>query len=99
MGLNIKVTQTQFDLSVHGQKTNIKRFCRCMIVNYGFKTDTSVQKKWNLETAHNQIKVDSTQQTSIKGVYAIGDNAYQEGCVDLIACGFGPSTGRNQPCP
>lgn len=60
-----------------------------LIVNYGFKTDTSAQKEWNLETEHRQIKVDNTQQTSIKGVYAVGDNSYHEGRVDLIATGFG----------
>lgn len=60
-----------------------------LIVNYGFKTDSSILKNWNLETSDNKIKVDSTQQTSIKGVYAIGDASHHKGSVDLIACGFG----------
>lgn len=89
-GLEHQGNQTQIRLKRSRTKDEYQTLLAdALIVNYGFKTDTSVQKKWNLETAHNQIKVDSTQQTSIKGVYAIGDNAYQEGCVDLIACGFG----------
>ena len=89
-GLEHQGNQTQIRLKRSRTKDEYQTLLAdALIVNYGFKTDTSVQKKWNLETAHNQIKVDSTQQTSIKGVYAIGDNAYQEGCVDLIASGFG----------
>lgn len=60
-----------------------------LIVNYGFMTDTSLLKKWNLEIENRKIKVNSNQETSIKGVYAVGDNAYQDGAVDLIATGFG----------
>lgn len=60
-----------------------------LIVNYGFKTDTSLLRKWNLETEQRKITVNSYQETSIKGIYAIGDIAYQPGKVELIATGFG----------
>ena len=60
-----------------------------LIVNYGFMTDTSVMQKWNLKINHRQIEVAHNQQTSIAGVYAVGDTAFQEGNVDLIATGFG----------
>lgn len=60
-----------------------------LIVNYGFKTDSSILQNWGVETSNNKIKVDSVQQTSIEGVYAIGDASYHRGSVDLIACGFG----------
>lgn len=60
-----------------------------LIVNYGFKTNSSILNNWNLETSQNKIKVNSVQQTSIKGVYAIGDASHHEGSVELIACGFG----------
>lgn len=60
-----------------------------MIVNYGFKSDSHIIRKWGLEFEKNKIKVNSNQQTSQSGIYAIGDIAYQEGNVELIASGFG----------
>ena len=68
-GLEHQGNQTQIRLKRSRTKDEYQTLLAdALIVNYGFKTDTSVQKKWNLETAHNQIKVDSTQQTSIKGM-------------------------------
>mgnify|MGYP002508901340 CR=1 FL=1 len=40
-------------------------------------------------TERNLIKVDSMMETSVEGVYAIGDGVIYPGKVALIAAGFG----------
>lgn len=62
-----------------------------ILVNYGFTSNNAALKEWSLDLAseRGQIKVDATMQTSVPGVYAIGDGATYEGKVDLIATGFG----------
>lgn len=49
---------------------------------------------WNLEIANNAIKVDNTldYQTSIEGIYAIGDINTYPGKLKLILCGFHEAT-------
>lgn len=60
-----------------------------LIVNYGFVSDNKIISAWNLDMQGKTIKVDQYQQTSIPGIYAIGDIAYREGKINLIATGFG----------
>lgn len=59
------------------------------IVNYGFSSSLGQLKKWGFELHRNAICVSSTMETTIKGIYAIGDAAHYEGKVKLIATGFG----------
>lgn len=62
-----------------------------VIVNYGFTSNNAALDQWSLELAaeRNMIKVDSTMQTNIEGVYAIGDGVTYAGKVPLIATAFG----------
>lgn len=49
---------------------------------------------WNLEITNNAIKVDNTldYQTSVEGIYAIGDVNTYPGKLKLILCGFHEAT-------
>lgn len=60
-----------------------------LLVNYGFSSNNKQIEKWGLTTANRAIAVNSSQETNIPGIYAIGDGAYQKGKVALIATGFG----------
>ncbi len=62
-----------------------------IVVNYGFTSNNAALNQWSLDLAaeRNLIKVDSMMETSIDGVYAIGDGVTYPGKVALIAAGFG----------
>lgn len=62
-----------------------------VLVNYGFTSNNAALRDWDLDLAseHNLITVDSTMQTNVEGVYAIGDGVTYPGKVALIANGFG----------
>lgn len=62
-----------------------------VIVNFGFTSDNAALNQWSLDLANerNLIKVDTTMQTSVDGVYAIGDGVTYPGKVALIAAAFG----------
>lgn len=62
-----------------------------VLVNYGFTSNNAALKDWqlDLESERRLIKVDSSMQTSVPGVYAIGDGVTYPGKVALIANGFG----------
>ncbi|MBZ2406768.1 NAD(P)/FAD-dependent oxidoreductase [Liquorilactobacillus hordei] len=60
-----------------------------LLVNYGFVSNNKTLKSWNIETDHNLIKVKTDMETSIPGIYAIGDTIEYPGRVNLIATGFG----------
>lgn len=60
-----------------------------IFVNYGFKSSIGTLKEWGVELQRNRILVNSKQETSISGIYAVGDCCFYEGKVDLIATGLG----------
>lgn len=62
-----------------------------VLVNYGFTSNNAAINDWELtlETKRNLILVDQQMQTSVAGVYSIGDGNTYEGKVPLIATGFG----------
>lgn len=60
-----------------------------LIVSYGFTSSLSALEAWQLKTERNAIWVDDQFQTSTPGIFAIGDCAYYDGKVKLIATGFG----------
>ncbi len=60
-----------------------------LFVNYGFKSSVGTLKEWGLDLQRNRIVVNSKQESSRPGVYAIGDCCSYEGKVDLIATGLG----------
>lgn len=60
-----------------------------LFVNYGFKSSVGSLKEWGLDLHRNRILVNSKQESSIAGIYAVGDCCFYEGKVDLIATGLG----------
>ena len=60
-----------------------------LFVNYGFKSSVGNLKKWGLDLNRHKIIVNSKQESSQAGIYAIGDCCYYEGKIDLIATGLG----------
>lgn len=62
-----------------------------ILVNYGFTSNNAALNEWELPLASERglIKVDSKMETSVLGVYAIGDGVTYPGKAALIAVGFG----------
>jgi ferredoxin/flavodoxin---NADP+ reductase len=60
-----------------------------VIVNYGFRSHIGNMKEWGMDMERHAIKVNSKMETTLPGVYAVGDSNIYEGKVKLIACGFG----------
>lgn len=62
-----------------------------ILVNYGFTSNNAALNEWELPLASERglIKVDSKMETSVPGVYAIGDGVTYLGKAALIAVGFG----------
>ena len=60
-----------------------------VIVNYGFRSSIGNMKDWGMEMERHAIVVNSKMETTLPGVYAVGDSNTYEGKVKLIACGFG----------
>lgn len=60
-----------------------------VIVNYGFVSSLGAIKDWGLVIEKNSIVVNSKMETSIEGIYAVGDICTYDGKVKLIATGFG----------
>ncbi|GGB39704.1 ferredoxin--NADP reductase 1 [Lentibacillus populi] len=59
-----------------------------LIVNHGFEIDLGTISEWGCDMFDGVIKVDSTMQTSIPGIFAVGDIAYYPNKLHLIAGGF-----------
>lgn len=60
-----------------------------LFVNYGFSSNVGNLKNWGLELKRNTVLVDTKQETSIPGIFAVGDCCTYDGRVNLIATGFG----------
>ncbi|MBM7607733.1 thioredoxin reductase (NADPH) [Lysinibacillus composti] len=63
-----------------------------IIVNYGFLSSLGPLGQWGLEMDKFSIKVNTKMETSIPGIYAVGDVCSYDGKVKLIATGFGEAT-------
>lgn len=59
-----------------------------VIALIGFRPDLGPIASWGLELEKNTIRVSSTMETNIPGVFAAGDIATYEGKLELIASGF-----------
>lgn len=74
--------------------------CETVVAALGFVANIGPIANWGIELEKRHIKVDSTMQTSIKRVYAVGDIATYVGKVPLIAVGFGEAaTAVNNAAP
>lgn len=60
-----------------------------LLVNYGFTSDSRILRKWEVELAGSDIKVDNNMESSRPLIYSVGDITAYEGKVKLIAAGFG----------
>lgn len=60
-----------------------------LFVNYGFKSSVGNLKQWGMELNRHKIIVNSKQESTIPGIYAVGDCCFYEGKIDLIATGLG----------
>lgn len=63
--------------------------CDHLFINYGFSTSIGSLKSWGLAMRRQLIEVNEKQETSISGIFAIGDCCVHDGKVELIATGFG----------
>lgn len=59
------------------------------IVNYGFSSSIGSMKQWGFDVERNCILTNSKMETTMPGVYAVGDIATYDGKVKIIATGFG----------
>ncbi|MBP1971718.1 thioredoxin reductase (NADPH) [Virgibacillus natechei] len=59
------------------------------IVNYGFISNLGPINNWGLEIKNNCILTNSKAETTVPGIYAVGDISTYEGKVKLMATGFG----------
>lgn len=60
-----------------------------IIVTYGFVSSLGPVKNWGFEINKNTIPVTSKQETSIGGIFAVGDVCTYDGKAKLITVGFG----------
>jgi thioredoxin reductase (NADPH) len=60
-----------------------------IILSLGFIANIGPIKDWGLELEAGGVKVDSTMQTNIPGIYSAGDVSRYHGKLNLIATGFG----------
>jgi thioredoxin reductase (NADPH) len=56
-----------------------------VVLGLGFLANLGPIKKWGLDIIRNSIQVDSTMQTNLQGVYAVGDITTYDGKIKLIA--------------
>ncbi len=74
--------------------------CDTVVAALGFVANIGPIANWGLELEKRHIKVDSTMQTSMKRVFAVGDIATYVGKVPLISVGFGEAaTAINNAAP
>ena len=62
-----------------------------VLLSLGFKANLGAIKKWGLAFEGRYVRVNSSQETNLPGVYAAGDVCKQEGVepLNLIVTGFG----------
>lgn len=77
----------------HTQTKEVERLdADAVIVNIGFKSSLGPLKEWGMTIEKNQIMVDSRFETSLPGVFAVGDVCNFPGKLRLIATGVGEAT-------
>ncbi|MCM0582995.1 NAD(P)/FAD-dependent oxidoreductase [Weissella diestrammenae] len=62
-----------------------------LVISYGFLSENKIVSSWQIqpESMRQKFVVDQTMQTTIPGVYAVGDIAGYPNKAELIATGFG----------
>ncbi|MCL1948555.1 MAG: NAD(P)/FAD-dependent oxidoreductase [Turicibacter sp.] len=59
-----------------------------VIVLYGFAPNAGPQKEWGIQLHKNQIAVSTFQESSLFGVFAVGDACHYEGKISNITVGM-----------
>ena len=78
--ITLKHSKEDMEIEVDGEE---------FICNYGFSSTLGQMKDWGLDIQKNDVMVNSKMETSIEGLYAVGDINSYDGKVKLIATGFG----------
>jgi len=62
-----------------------------ILVSYGFTSENKIVANWQIQPTvlRQKLLVNQTQETSVAGVFAVGDAAEYVGKAELIATGFG----------
>ena len=62
-----------------------------ILVSYGFASENKIVANWQIKPTimRQKFLVNQTQETSVPGVFAVGDAAEYPGKAELIATGFG----------
>ncbi len=93
-----KITAVEITMKESGELREIP--CETVVAALGFIANIGPIANWGLDIEKRHIKVDSTMQTSMKRVFAVGDIATYIGKVPLIAVGFGEAaTAINNAAP
>lgn len=66
-----------------GEETTLE--IDALVLGLGFLANLGPIRDWGLDLVKNSILVDSTMQTNVPGVYAVGDITLYEGKIKLIA--------------
>lgn len=60
-----------------------------IVVAYGFRANNKFVQAWGIDATSSHISVNRSMETSVSGIYAVGDVVDYEGRVPLIGVGFG----------
>ncbi len=83
--------EEKYNLEIESTKESKNILVDKIICNFGFISKLGPIEDFGVEIQKNKIIVNSKQETSIKGIYAIGDICSYEGKANLIITGFGES--------
>jgi thioredoxin reductase (NADPH) len=81
------VTSVEVTMKETGEVRKIE--CETVVAALGFVANIGPIANWGIDLEKRHILVDSTMQTSLKRVFAVGDIATYVGKVPLISVGFG----------
>lgn len=81
------VTSVEVTMKETGEVRQLE--CETVVAALGFVANIGPIANWGIDLEKRHILVDSTMQTSLKRVFAVGDIATYMGKVPLISVGFG----------
>jgi thioredoxin reductase (NADPH) len=67
-----------------GAPAPLRLDCDYLVVNIGAAVNLDAVKRWGIETAGNQIRVDGGMKTTVPGIFACGDIVAYEGKYKLL---------------
>lgn len=87
--IQIEDNQLSVTLKRMGNTYLQKICCDRIVVAYGFKANNRLIRKWGIKLTDARIAVNSSMQTNLPGIYAVGDAISYPGRVPVIGVGFG----------